>query len=107
MIVAIICAVVGLLIGAGIYYLISRITAANLIKKAEEEAEMIKKNKIVEAKEKFIALKLEHDNSVREQDKRLQQQRLQGANTDWTSIQTQAKGRTSCKSKHRKATRCF
>ncbi len=74
MIVAIICAVVGLLIGAGIYYLISRIAAANLIKKAEEEAEMIKKNKIVEAKEKFIALKLEHDNSVREQDKRLQQQ---------------------------------
>ena len=74
MIVAIICAVVGLLLGAGIYYLISRIAAANLIKKAEEEAEMIKKNKIVEAKEKFIALKLEHDNSVREQDKRLQQQ---------------------------------
>ena len=74
MIVAIICAVVGLLIGAGIYYFISRIAAANLIKKAEEEAEMIKKNKIVEAKEKFIALKLEHDNSVREQDKRLQQQ---------------------------------
>ena len=74
MIVAIICAVVGLLVGAGIYYLISRFAAANLIKKAEEEAEMIKKNKIVEAKEKFIALKLEHDNSVREQDKRLQQQ---------------------------------
>ena len=74
MIGEIICAVVGLLIGAGIYYLISRIAAANLIKKAEEEAEMIKKNKIVEAKEKFIALKLEHDNSVREQDKRLQQQ---------------------------------
>ena len=71
MIVAIICAVVGLLLGAGIYYLISRVSAANLIKKAEEEAEVIKKNKIVEAKEKFIALKLEHDNSVREQDKRL------------------------------------
>ena len=73
MITAIICAVVGLLVGAGIYYLISRIAAANLIKKAEEEAEVIKKNKIVEAKEKFIALKLEHDNSVREQDKRIQQ----------------------------------
>ena len=74
MILAIICAVVGILLGAGVYYLISRYTAANIVKKAEEEAEMIKKNKIVEAKEKFIALKLEHDNTVREQDKRLQQQ---------------------------------
>jgi len=79
MILAIICAVGGILLGAGIYYLISRLAAANLIKKAEEEAEVIKKNKIVEAKEKFIALKLEHDNTVREQDKRIQQteQRLQ------------------------------
>ena len=80
MITAIICAAVGgLLLGAGIYYLISRIAAANLIKKAAEEAEVMKKNKIVEAKEKFIALKLEHDNAVREQDKRIQQheQRLQ------------------------------
>ena len=79
MLIAIICAVGGLLVGAGIYYLISRIAAANLIKKAEEEAEMMKKNKIVEAKEKFIALKLEHDNTVREQEKRIQQteQRLQ------------------------------
>jgi ribonuclease Y len=76
---AIISAVVGLLLGAGIYFLISRIAAANIIKKAEEEAEVLKKNKIVEAKEKFIALKLEHDNVVREQDKRIQQheQRLQ------------------------------
>ena len=79
MLVAISCAVGGLLVGAAIYYLISRTAAANLIKKAEEEAEMMKKNKIVEAKEKFIALKLEHDNTVREQDKRIQQteQRLQ------------------------------
>ena len=75
----IISAVVGLLAGAGIYFLISRVSAANILKKATEEAEVIKKNKIVEAKEKFIALKLEHDNSVREQDKRIQQheQRLQ------------------------------
>ncbi len=74
MIIAIICAVGGILVGAGVYYLISRISAANIIKKAEEEAEVIKKNKVVEAKEKFIALKLEHDNTVREQDKRIQQQ---------------------------------
>ena len=80
-ILLIIAAVVGLLLGAGIYYLISRFAATNLLKKAEEEAEVMKKNKIVEAKEKFIALKLEHDNTVREQDKRLQQQEQPGQHT--------------------------
>ena len=45
MIIAIICGVAGLLLGAGIYFLISRLAAANLVRKAEEEAEMIKKNK--------------------------------------------------------------
>ena len=73
-ILIIISAVVGLLLGAGIYYLIARIAAVSLIKKAGEEAEVVKKNKIVEAKERFIALKLEHDNTVREQEKRIQQQ---------------------------------
>jgi len=74
MITAIICAVVGLLVGAALYYLIARIIGAGIVKKATEEAEVVKKNKIVEAKEKFIALKLEHDNAVREQDRRIQQQ---------------------------------
>ena len=70
---------ISLLLGAGGYYLVARISGANILQKATEEAEVIKKNKIVEAKEKFIALKLEHDNQVREQDKRIQQheQRLQ------------------------------
>ncbi len=79
MLIAIICAVVGLLVGAGGYYLIARIVGLSLVKKAEEEAEVMKKNKMVEAKERFIALKLEHDNAIREQDKRIQQteQRLQ------------------------------
>ena len=74
MVITIICAVIGLLVGAGGYYLITRMAGINALKKAEEEAEMVKKNKMVEAKEKFIALKLEHDNAVREQDKRIQQQ---------------------------------
>ena len=80
MVIAIICAVVGgLLVGAGLYYLVARVIGASLLKKAEEEAEVMKRNKMVEAKEKFIALKLEHENAVREQDKRIQQteQRLQ------------------------------
>ena len=62
------------LIGAGICYVIFRYSSMSLLKKAEEEAEVLKKNKIIEAKEKFIALKLEHENRVREQEKKQQQQ---------------------------------
>lgn len=67
------------MLGAVICFLIFRLTGANLMKKAAEEAEVLKKNKIIEAKEKFIALKLEHENMVREQEKKRQQldQRLQ------------------------------
>ena len=49
-------AIVALLLGAGICYMIFRYTAKGILRKAEEEAEVIKKNKIIEAKEKFIAL---------------------------------------------------
>ena len=79
MLYSIIALIIGLLLGVGGYYLVARISGASVLHKAAEEAEIIKKNKIVEAKEKFIALKLEHDNQVREQDKRIQQheQRLQ------------------------------
>lgn len=62
------------LVGAGICYAIFRYSGASILKKAEEEAEVLKKNKIIEAKEKFIALKLEHENRVREQEKKQQQQ---------------------------------
>lgn len=62
------------LVGAGICYAIFRYSSASILKKAEEEAEVLKKNKIIEAKEKFIALKLEHENRVREQEKKQQQQ---------------------------------
>ena len=72
MLYSIIALIIGLLLGAGGYYLVARVSGASILHKAAEEAEIIKKNKIVEAKEKFIALKLEHDNQVREQDKRIQ-----------------------------------
>ena len=79
MLIPIICAVGGILVGAGLYYLITKLIGTGIIQKATEEAEVVKKNKMIEAKEKFIALKLEHDNVVREQEKRIQQteQRLQ------------------------------
>ena len=69
-----IVAIVALLLGAIICYLIFRYTAAGILRKAEKEAEVIKKNKIIEAKEKFIALKLEHENHVRQAEQKLHQQ---------------------------------
>ena len=74
MIVNTLIAIVALLIGAGICYLLFRFSAKTILRKAEEEAEVIKKNKIVEAKEKFIALKLEHENHVRQAEQKLHQQ---------------------------------
>ena len=70
----ILIAILALLLGAGICYLLFRFAAKGILRKAEEEAEVIKKNKIVEAKEKFIALKLEHENHVRQAEQKLHQQ---------------------------------
>ena len=60
-------------------FFVCRFARNGLFKKALAEAEIIKKNKIVEAKEKFIALKTEHENMVRQQEQKRQQadQRLQ------------------------------
>lgn len=74
-----VASIITLLIGAGGTAFYYKHAANSALKKAAEEAEIIKKNKIVEAKEKYIALKLEHDNRVRqdEQKKLQQEQRLQ------------------------------
>ena len=70
-------AIIGLfamLLGALICFLAFRFHSKGILRKAEEEAEVIKKNKIIEAKEKFIALKLEHENHVRQAEQKLHQQ---------------------------------
>ncbi|MBR1929492.1 MAG: ribonuclease Y [Paludibacteraceae bacterium] len=72
MIYIILIAIAALLLGALLSFLIMKYTAGGIINKAKEEAEVIKKNKIVEAKEKFIQLKLEHDNMVRQQQQKQQ-----------------------------------
>ena len=82
-----------LFVGALITYLIFRFNSKGIIRKAEEEAEVIKKNKIIEAKEKFIALKLEHENQVRQAEQKLhqqeqrQQQREQQLNQKQSEVQ--------------------
>ena len=80
----IIIGVAAFLLGGFICYLIFKNLSNGILRKAEEEAEVIKKNKIIEAKEKFIALKAEHENRVQqstqkahERDARLQQREQQ------------------------------
>ena len=74
MIINVVIAILAVIFGAGICYVLFRYHASGILRKAEEEAEVIKKNKIVEAKEKFIALKLEHENQVRQAEQKLHQQ---------------------------------
>ena len=74
MLLNVIIGLVCMLVGALICFLIFKIHSKGILRKAEAEAEVIKKNKIVEAKEKFIALKLEHENQVRQAEQKLHQQ---------------------------------
>jgi ribonuclease Y len=66
-----------LLVGAGvaffIYSLVVRKKSNNLIKEAEAEAEMIKQQKILQAKEKFLQLKEEHEKIINEKNSKLNQ----------------------------------
>lgn len=54
--------------GAAVMWMVnnnlSQSKAAQIIKEAEEKAEILKKDKLLEAKEKFLQLKAEHENEV-------------------------------------------
>ena len=45
--------------------------AANIVKEAKSEGESIKKDKILQAKEKFIELKSEHEKVILSRDKKI------------------------------------
>ena len=77
MLQTVLIALAAFIVGSVGCYLIFRFSSVGIIRKAEEEAEVIKKNKIIEAKEKFIALKLEHDNQMRADAERKQQREQQ------------------------------
>jgi ribonuclease Y len=66
-----------LLAGTGIAFLlvntVVRKRSNNLIKEAEGEAEMIKQQKILQAKEKFLQLKEEHEKLINEKNSKLNQ----------------------------------
>ena len=61
----IIASVIALFVGIAIGWFIMRLAmkyrAQNIIKEAEAEAEVIKKDKILQAKEKFLQIKAEHE----------------------------------------------
>ena len=54
--------------GAAVMWMVnnnlSQSKSAQIIKEAEEKAEILKKDKLLEAKEKFLQLKAEHENEV-------------------------------------------
>ncbi|MFY9311402.1 MAG: ribonuclease Y [Bacteroidia bacterium] len=73
----IIAALVGLVVGALIAFLVIKKSnegkAANIIKEAEAKAEVIKADKILQAKEKFLQLKTEHEKAINEKNQHMQQ----------------------------------
>ncbi|MDR2839782.1 MAG: Rnase Y domain-containing protein, partial [Paludibacter sp.] len=68
----IIIAIISLLVGSGICFGILQIYHKKTAQEREAAAELLKKNKIIEAKEHFIALKLEHEQQVQQKNARLQ-----------------------------------
>ena len=66
----IIASVIALFVGIAIGWFIMRLAmkyrAQNIIKEAEAEAEVIKKDKILQAKEKFLQIKAEHEKQAAE-----------------------------------------
>ncbi|MBQ4508789.1 MAG: ribonuclease Y [Paludibacteraceae bacterium] len=77
MLIPVLVGLAAFFIGSGLCYFYFKNASSGIIKKAEEEAEVIKKNKLLEAKEKFIALKQEHDKQMRQDEQRKQQREQQ------------------------------
>lgn len=81
-VIAIITLIIGLAIGFGIAKILekknaskviqrAKKSAASILKEAKQEGESIKKDKILQAKEKFIELKAEHEKVILGRDKKI------------------------------------
>ena len=77
MVVNIVCCVIGLLIGLAIMFFIQKSIlkskAETILKEANAEAEVIKKNKLLEVKEKFLNKKAELEKEVAQRNQKIQQ----------------------------------
>lgn len=56
----------GILVGTVILKKINKAKSESIVREAEEKAEVIKKDKILQAKERFLQLKAEHDKEINE-----------------------------------------
>ncbi len=82
-----------LLLGTGIgFFLVNRIVKGksnNVLKEAEGEAEMIKQQKILQAKEKFLQLKEEHEKLINEKNGKLNQRENEVKQKEFSTNQKQ------------------
>lgn len=69
----IIALVIGLVIGYTIFRYVMKSKYNNILKEAQAEAEVIKKNKLLEVKEKFLNKKAELEKEVAQRNQRIQQ----------------------------------
>jgi ribonuclease Y len=72
----IIIGLVAFVVGAGGAYVLFGLISKKTMRDAEAEAELLKKNKMIEAKEKFIALKVEHEQQVAQRNEKLQEREV-------------------------------
>ncbi len=68
----IIFTLIAFIVGVGGTYVLFRVFNKKAMQEAVAEAELLKKNKLIEAKEKFIALKVEHEQQVQERNAKIQ-----------------------------------
>jgi ribonucrease Y len=68
----IIIGLIALIVGSGGTFVLFRFVNKRAMQEAAAEAELLKKNKLIEAKEKFIALKAEHEQQVQERNAKIQ-----------------------------------
>src|ERR1035437_2800559 len=68
----IIIGLIALTAGAGGTFALLRFVNKRAVQEAEAEAKLLKKNKLIENKEKFIALKAEHEQQVQERNAKIQ-----------------------------------
>ena len=77
MVISIILAVAGLVIGGGLGYVAvntaMKAKVARKLKEAEDQGENMKRNKLLEAKEKFLNMKAEFEKEVAERNSKIQQ----------------------------------
>ncbi len=73
LIIALVCFAAGLGLWALISHLLLKLKVQRILKEADEKAEIIKKQRILEAKENFLQQKAEHEKQVNERNNKVQQ----------------------------------